>query len=192
MQTFALLLFLFPALALAADAAPDSQTISSVFLQGLAGILAAVFTALLSVITATLRAKAREGKYWALTSRVWSMAQGVVAHAEAELRPAIQKALADGQLTPEEGAQLKKAAVALLRDGAMAQIGDLEKSFGLTPGGVDTLLSGMIERAIIVMKPAVPATPAPVTPPVVPDAAPVSDTPVVPAPAPTPDMRGRS
>jgi hypothetical protein len=152
MQSFALF---------AADAVSE-PTIMGYVWQGLFALAGTVLTVVLAVAGSAIRAKAKDGRFGALISQLWVIVQAAVAHAEAELRPKFQKALEDGVLTPEEGAALKAEVMKVLRDTAASQLQALVKSFGLPEGAISTLLSGLVERAVSLLK--VSAEPVPVAP----------------------------
>jgi hypothetical protein len=160
MQTFALF---------AAEAVNvDAPTMAGVLWQGLVGVVGLAITALLGTITHALALKSADSKYWSLLSKLWAVVQAAVAHAEAELRPEFQKALADGTLTPEEGAALKAATMKLVRESAAGALSELEKSFGVTSGSLlDTLVSGLVERAVTLLKVDATPTTMPAAPPAI-------------------------
>lgn len=165
MQTLALprwlfLLALAPSLVFAADADPAAPlSITSVLWQALVGAAGLAFTTLLSVISLAVRSRAKSGRYWTLVNQLWTMVQSIVAHAEVELRPQFAKAMADGKLTPEEGSQLKLEVVRLVKDGAKPALEQLAKDFAMDGGALELLLSGLIERAVSLLK--VDPTPSP-------------------------------
>jgi hypothetical protein len=77
----------------------------------------------------------------------------LVAHAETTLRPAIvaaaSNALANGKLSPTDGANLKQAVMTMLKASYPDVIADLEKALGLTSGSsLEVYLSGLIERSL--------------------------------------------
>ncbi|MFZ5440445.1 MAG: hypothetical protein ACOZQL_10575 [Myxococcota bacterium] len=173
MQTFPLRLLLalsvlaFPAFA--ADAPPTPEpSISGLIFQGLIGLASLALTTLLSVASVAIRSRTKDARFGSLINQLWVLVQSAVAHAEAEIRPMLQTALADGKLTPEEGAALKAKVIEVLRTTAADQLGQLVKAFGLPEGAISTLLSGLVERAVALLK----ESPAP--------------SPAVPAPAPAP------
>lgn len=145
----------------AADAVAE-PTIMGYVWQGLLGLAGTVLTVVLGIIGAAIRAKAKDGRFGALVSQLWVIVQAAVAHADAELRPKFQKALEDGTLTAEEGAALKAEVLKVLRETAAGQLQALVKSFGLPEGAISVLLSGLVERAVSLLK--VSPEPTPVAP----------------------------
>ncbi len=82
-------------------------------------------------------------------SRVTHFASVIVADLEGTMRPEVQKAMADGHLSPEEGKRLKEVAMArlkqMLAEQGMAELTGLVGVFAPTLEGY---LSGLIERAV--------------------------------------------
>lgn len=167
MQSFALPRWLFlavllPTLAFADAAVVDpgtEPTITSVLWQALVGVCGVALTTLLSVISLAVRGRAKSGRYWTLVNQLWTVVQSVVAHAEVELRPQFAKAMEDGTLTPEEGSQLKLEVVRLVREGAGPALEQLAKEFKMSGGALELVLSGLVERAVSLLK--VDPTPRP-------------------------------
>ncbi|MCC6178797.1 MAG: hypothetical protein WAZ94_15325 [Phycisphaerales bacterium] len=116
----------------------------------LAGVSALV--ALVGLVGVFLSRRAKDSRVWALVNGLWIMMQTAVAHAERELRPEIQKALADGKLTPEEAAALKSKTLQIFRDQAATQLGELSKLLGLSDTGLGAFISGLLERAVSTIK----------------------------------------
>lgn len=96
-----------------------------------------------------IKAKWGESKIAMIAVRVEHLAEIVVADIEATLRPKIAAAAADGQLTAEEGADLKKTAMERLK-AMLAERGllELQGVLGIIAPQVDTYLSGAIEKAV--------------------------------------------
>jgi hypothetical protein len=130
---------------------PEPSTWGLVW-QGLIGLAGTVLTVVMAIIGSAIRAKAKDSKFGAIVSQLWVMVQAAVAHAEADLRPKLQKALEDGSLSPEEGVELKKAVIDELKIIGAEQLQGLVKSFGLPEGAINTMLSGLVERAVSLLK----------------------------------------
>lgn len=124
--------------------------------------LGAIITAALAYLTVWLRTKSKaEGQTFAaragfdILSRATETMKNVVAHVEAELKPKIVKAAADGVITPHEARVLKEEAQILflhtLGEGGLVE---LKKYFG---NRSDIFISGLLERAVTGLK----ATPTP-------------------------------
>ena len=96
-----------------------------------------------------LHAKEGESKFAKVTAVVAEAAKAAVLQVEQELRPKVQSALADGVLTPAEGAELKAAAMAILRTklpaGVLATAGTI---FGPL---LEAWLSKQVESANVLM-----------------------------------------
>lgn len=142
-----------------------------VILTGLSAVLAFVMT----WFGLWLRGKAKDSKLARVGERVWIVAQAVVHHVDAVVKPQIAKAAADGRITAEEARDIKLKAAAALReslgDAGMAEVRKVLKLD--SPGGLEVFLSGVLERALqkkkideapldvlpIALKPPAPATP---------------------------------
>jgi len=103
-----------------------------------------------------LAKRAATSKTFAVLASFWEVVRSTVAHADVELRPALTAALADGRLSPEEGKALKEAAIKLVR----AQLGTgglaaLQNVLKVELPGLETYISGAIERALYEQKAAV-------------------------------------
>ena len=174
MIRFALLLLAIASPAFAQDAgvaAPpvvaDATPLGSIFTWlALAGVSAVV--ALVGLVGVFLSKRAKDSRIWALVNGLWILMQTAVAHAARELRPEIQKALADGKLTPEEASSLKAKTLQIFRDQAATQLGELTKLIGFSDTGLGAFISGLLERAVSTLKSpgvqtvaAPPAGPAP-------------------------------
>ena len=97
-----------------------------------------------------LRSKAAESKLARVGTVVADLAASVVAELNATLRPQLQAALADGQLTDVEKALLKATAVSVLKTKLPPAMQSLAASvFG---SAVDTWLAGHVERAVTAAK----------------------------------------
>lgn len=143
-----MLLSLLPVVAFAQDAAP-AQPAPSIWLQvlgGLASLVSVALVPLLGLLTAYLRSKAAESKAARVGIVLNEAAIAAVHELDATLKPQLQAALADGVLTDEEKAKLKRTAVELLKTklpaGLLSMAGDLFGAF------TDTLVAGKIEQAV--------------------------------------------
>lgn len=115
-----------------------------------------------SLLGVYLRGRAKDSKVWGAVNSLWVLMQTAVAHAEAELRPEIAKALADGKLTPEEGAALKAKVLEIFKSMAGEKIRELADLLKLGETGVGVFLSGLLERAVVAGKvPGVPGSSSP-------------------------------
>jgi hypothetical protein len=97
-----------------------------------------------------LNERAQANKTLLFLAKLSEIAQSIVAHVEAEIRPTMGSVLADGKLSPVERLTVKAEAMRRFRD-ALADDGlkDLEGLLGLSGDGpVATFLSGLIERAL--------------------------------------------
>jgi len=163
----ALSIFL-PALALAQDTVPvpaPEPTVVGQLLSGLAVIALGAVTELQRELGTT----ALDGDHSAAARVALDpdrIGEGSgVAHVEADLRPKIAKALADGKLTPEEATELKLAAIAIFKQQAGSQLQDIQKLLGLNDSAIGTFISGLIERAVAsIKKPGPASAPTPVAP----------------------------
>lgn len=154
LQVLVLLLLSLPALA------EDGQTAGGgLMIAGYVGLVALIGAAGAAL---TYWLSGKDTKVFSILSRLWVLAQGVVGHVEAKVRPTIQKALADGKLSPEERAQIQAEAMAAFKEaiGPMG-IAEVKKVLGIGDGGVEVLLSGLLERALGLFKKAAPPSVTP-------------------------------
>lgn len=96
-----------------------------------------------------LRARASESKMAAVAAKVLHFGEVVVHDLEVTLKPQLLIAVADGELTPVEIAQLR--AVALERFKALLKqegLNELQSVLGIGAGMVDTYLQGVLEKAV--------------------------------------------
>lgn len=108
-------------------------------------ILGPLLVAGLARLVQYLGEKSKESKAARVAGVFAELARSVVAEIEVTLRPEIQKALADGTLSKEEGAILKAKALELLKTKAPASLlSSAQSVFGPI---LDTWLGGLIERA---------------------------------------------
>lgn len=174
MKTFALrlallLAFTLPVVALGQEPAPAAQpSIMGLVLQGLVGLAGVALTVLLSVAAMAIGKRTKDSRFGAVINQLWVIVQSAVAHAEAEIRPKLQKALEDGKLSAEEAAALKADVVKIVKETAASQLSELVKTFGIPEGVLSNMISGLVERAVAVLK----TSPAPTPSPTIPSAAP--------------------
>lgn len=95
-------------------------------------------------------ASALQTKGLTIIARATEMMKNVVAHSEAELRPIVQKAADDGQLTSAEAAEIKAKTLEIFKrefgtEGLLA----LKEVLG---GSLDVFLSGLLERVLVGFK----------------------------------------
>lgn len=140
------------------DALPPAEvTVSATtplgfVLIGLVSLGGVALLAVLSTIALFFSRKAGDGVAWGIANRLWLAMQNAVSHAEAELRPQLQKALADGKLTPEEAAELKSRTIAIFKTIAGDLLEQAPKALGIATAGMPSWISGMLERAVSAMK----------------------------------------
>lgn len=125
----------------------------------LAGLLGTGLLGLMAFGGAWLAQQAKSSRTYAVVSKAFEVAQSIVSHVDATLRPQLQSALQDGQITPLEAAKLKGEALRLFRE-ALGEAGlkQLGRALGLAPAAVETHMSGVLERALLAKK-AVEAVP---------------------------------
>jgi hypothetical protein len=125
-------------------------------LTGLVGVIVWAVKAL----AAKLTAEGKATKLQNAESRLALFAAAAVADVEATLRPLVAKASEDGKLTPEEAAELKKAAMdrvkAMLADKGAAEV---QAILGIFAPQLEVIISGFIERAVGRLPPSVPDAP---------------------------------
>lgn len=127
------------------------------------GLIGLAMATLLFVSALTIRSRAKNARFASLINQTWVMVQAAVAHAEVELRP---KKLVDGKLTPAGAASLKADVMRIAQEMAATQLEDLVKDFRLPELMASGLLSGLIERAVALLKtsPAPTVTAPPMAP----------------------------
>lgn len=124
--------------------APFELVLQYVVAPGIA-ILGPLVVAALTRLVQYLGAKAQQSKMANVAFVFAELANSVVVELEKTLRPQIQKALADGRLSAEEGAELKAAALKILKEKAPAGLlQSAHKAFGPI---FETWLGGLVERA---------------------------------------------
>lgn len=128
---------------------PTPGTFLGTLLGFLVFALGAGLLALMGYGATLLARRAKESTVARLAAHAFDLAQSVVAHIEAEMRPKLVTALADGRLTPEERLALKEQAMRLLKDALAAEgLKKLEKVRGLAGPTLEVYLSGLLERAL--------------------------------------------
>lgn len=136
-------------------------TLLSIFVEQLIPVIVTAvgltLTAAFGYLTVLIKKKAdAEGqsatasKGLAILARATELMKNVVAHSEAELRPIIQKAAADGTLIPSEGAEIKAKALEIFkREMGTEGMAALKEVLG---GSIDIFLSGLLERVLVSLK----------------------------------------
>lgn len=156
-----------PALALAQGGEPPSAvsaepSLAGTVLSWIAVVAGSVVTMLMSLAGVALARRSKDSRIWGTVNSLWVLMQAVVAHVEREIRPHVQKALADGKLSPEEARLLKDEALKLFKEAAGTNLLQLQKLLGLTEGALGTFVSGLLERALSTVKN--PKAPSPIVP----------------------------
>lgn len=109
-------------------------------------VLGMAAVASLGALAKLLHERGKASKAARVAAVFADLAHGVVAKVEVEFRPFVKNALADGKVTPEEGAELRDKAFALTMAAAppylKAAAGEI---FGAA--GLDVWISGLIEKA---------------------------------------------
>lgn len=148
------LVVLMPLFALAGEAAvaaatPEAQTTAlGLVLQGAVVLLSIALTAALAAFARFLFARTKGTIAEGAVQRLWSVFSMAGEHFHATMKPAVLEALADGKITPEEWADLKKKLVDLVKTEFGPVVGGAIKALGFLPAGAETFLSGMAERAL--------------------------------------------
>lgn len=159
MTRLALFLFvLLPSVVFAQDAQPQPPPQSPILtavlqyvVAPLLGIMAPLIVVALGQIVAFLRSKGKESKVASVTAVFAEAAHSVVAELEVTLVPEVKAALADGVLTPAEGAAIKAKAVETLKTKLPPSL--LASASGLFGPFLDTWLKGLVERSVTAQKP---------------------------------------
>lgn len=100
---------------------------------------------LLGLAVSYLKTKTETSKLAHVGLFLTEAARNVVAEVEATLVPMAKEAMADGKLTPEEGAKIKAAALELLKTKLPPAL--LLQAKGAFGPLLDTILGGLLERA---------------------------------------------
>lgn len=135
---------------LAGEAIPPAPTAGQSFLSGLVpsllDLLSAAAIAGIGLLAAFLRAKSAESKVAKVSLVVTEAARAAVLELDASIKPKLKAYLADGVLSDEEKAELKKMALDLLKTklpgGLLSTAGSVFGAF------TDTYLAGKIEQAV--------------------------------------------
>lgn len=141
--------------------APVVVTAPTVGQQIAAGVIQYVVVPLLMPIGALLvwalkklvdylNEKGKESAAARIAAKLTGAAASAVAEINATLRPKLEAALADGVLTDKEKAELKEAALALLKTKLPGEL--LQAAGGIFGGFLDTYLGGLIERQVLEQK----------------------------------------
>lgn len=136
---------MLPLPAWAQDALPDSPggiAMTTGYIVGM-GILAGAGALLIW----WLKSKASTSAGFAVLHQLSLVAQAVVAHVEAKVRPEIKLALSDGRLTAEERLRIQTIALTAFKEAAGPRLLEQAKKF-FGAGGLDTILSGLLEWAL--------------------------------------------
>lgn len=131
-----------------APAAEPVTTPLGYVLTAVVGLLGTALTVALRFVGGALSTWTAGKAYDQLVSQLWLKVSTIVFHAEAELRPRIQKALSDGKLTPEEAAELKEQVLELVRNATADEARQLATRFSFGIPAIQMLLSGMVEDAV--------------------------------------------
>lgn len=134
------------ALAQAEPAAPAGESFLAKLGPSLLDLLTAAAIAGIGVLAAFLRAKAAESKAARVGLVVTEAARSAVLELDATIKPKLKDYLADGKLSDEEKAELKRLAVDLLKTKLPA--GLLSTAGGIFGAFTDTYLAGKIEQAV--------------------------------------------
>lgn len=147
-MNFLALADILPALPVALDnaSAPSIQELVLKYaVVPLIGLVGPLLAAGLAKLTLFLHAKEKESKAALIFGTLGETALAVVNDLETTLRPRIQQALADGKLSPEECAQLKAAALDIIKREAPGKL--LEDARNLFGPLLDSWLGGLIDKA---------------------------------------------
>lgn len=150
MKTLLFALIAAPALAAGAVAPEFATTPGESFLAqlgpALMDLLMAAALAGIGVLAAFLRAKSAESKAAKVGLVVTEAARAAVLELDATIKPKLKAFLADGKLSDEEKAELKKLALDLLKTKLPAGLlGTAGQVFGAF---TDTYLAGKVEQAV--------------------------------------------
>lgn len=120
------------------------------------GAVVAAVLGLMGLLGKFLAEKAKGNKLFSVAFQLEELVKSVVAHAEAEIRPEIQKALDDGSLNADEAKLLKAKAMELLKAALGDTVKGLPKVLGIEESAIGMFLSGLIEQAVVKQKAVVP------------------------------------
>lgn len=141
---------------------PPPSTFLGSLMTAVLGILGTVFSVVLGIAGGAIRTWAKGKAFEQLVDALWLKVETIVRHAEAEIRPMLQQALADGKLSPEEAKAIKSKVLDLVRESAQGEIHELSTRFGFAGAAVETLLSGLVEKAVGLLGAPVPGTTNPI------------------------------
>ena len=134
------------ALAQVEPATPAGESFLAKLGPSLLDLLSAAAIAGIGVLAAFLRAKSAESKAAKVGLVVTEAARAAVLELDASIKPKLKAFLADGKLSDEEKAELKKMALDLLKTKLPA--GLLSAAGGVFGAFTDTYLAGKIEQAV--------------------------------------------
>lgn len=132
------------------DVLPPTVEKPSLFLQLAGGLLDLLMLAVvggIGLLSRFLLSKSSESAFARFGHVVTEAARASVLQIDRTLKPQLQAALADGILTPAEKAQLKAAALDLLKSQLPASV--LKLGQGVLGSFLDTYLAGKVEQAVI-------------------------------------------
>jgi hypothetical protein len=149
--SFVLLLTLFalPALAQVAPTAAPPTAGEAFFAQAgpvLVDLVMAGALGLMTLLAGFLRARSAESRAAKVGSVITEAARAAVLELDATLKPKLKEYLADGKLSDAEKAELKQAAVDLLK--TKLPIGLLDTAGKVFGAFTETLIAGKIEQAV--------------------------------------------
>lgn len=145
------LLLALPAFAQeAAEPVAQSESLLLKILSAAIALLSPLLLALIGKGVQYLHSKEKESKLLFVTANLAELAKAAVLEVETTLKPKLVAALADGILTDAEKAELKKAAMDLLKQRAPATV--LAAAQGIFGPLLEQMLSSKVEGAVAQMK----------------------------------------
>lgn len=116
-------------------------------------LVALAITAALTLFSAFLFERFKDSKLWSFMAYALETSKLAVQHVEANLKPLLASASADGVLTKEERHQLQQAAIKIMLEfGGQRLISGAKKHFpGLDDTRLNEWLKSLIERAVATM-----------------------------------------
>jgi hypothetical protein len=135
----------------------ETSKLMELFVQYVAPVLltaiASGLTWLLTQLALVAKTRFEASKWGAAMDQLALLAKVAVVEVETTLRPLVKEVTADGRVTPEEAAKLKKAAVDKLLEMAKARgFEEAKKLLESTVPAVGTLVSGFVESAVAAQK----------------------------------------
>lgn len=116
-------------------------------LPALLSLIGALASWALARLASHLRARTDAARWSLAVAQLADVARAAVAEAEVSLRPQFARAMADGKLSPEEGAALKSEVLRIVRERLAPQTwATLEAWLG---SFVSWHLGGAVERAVV-------------------------------------------